>query len=367
MKTKNHQTMKSRPYKSGLLLLPALLLAATLSAQPVTKEFHKQYTPGPNTTLDISNKYGDVVVETSDQNQVTIDVKVTVEVPGRERAEKLISYIDVQFSESGNTISAKTVIDDKFNFTGWGGGSRRFSINYNVKMPVNLNFTLSNRYGNTELEEISGLVNLDIKYGNLTADALTRGNEKPLNHLSLAYGKATISSANWLDILARYSGDFEIEESKALLLDSKYSKLQLGKTSSIVGTSKYDNVRIGEVNNLVLDAGYSDVYVETLNKKLKFDGGYGAFTVEDIPAGFESIETDTRYLGVKLGIDGDASYKLDAKVSYGDLKFNEDNFRNEKRIVQNNSNETAGIVGKESSPVSNVKVTSSYGSVRLYE
>ena len=33
-------------------------------------------------------------------------------------------------------ISAKTIIDDKFNFTGWSGDSRKFSIDYFVKMPV---------------------------------------------------------------------------------------------------------------------------------------------------------------------------------------------------------------------------------------
>ena len=53
-------------------------------------------------------------------------------------------------------IKARTIIDDKFNFSGWGGGSRRFSIDYTVKMPSRINFTLANRYGNAELEEITG-------------------------------------------------------------------------------------------------------------------------------------------------------------------------------------------------------------------
>jgi hypothetical protein len=357
--------MEKRIYKSAILLIFSIFLLATYAfAQEVSKEFHKEYKAGPGTTLQINNKYGDVVVETSDQDQVKIDVKVTVDVPNRERAEKLLSYIDVQFSESGNLISAKTVIDEKFNFTGW-GESRRFSIDYNVKMPVGINFTLSNRYGNTDLEEISGMVDLDIKYGNLSANSLSRGNEKPINHLSLAYGKAEIASAGWLDIMARYSGSLEIDKSQALLLDSKYSKMQFGETSSLVGESKYDNLRIDKINNLVLDAGYSDVVIETLNKKLKFDGGYGALTIEEIPAGFESIETVTRYLGVKLGIDSNASYNLDAKLSYGDLKFDEGNFQHQRRIVENNSSETSGIVGKESSPSSTVKVTATYGSVRL--
>jgi uncharacterized lipoprotein YehR (DUF1307 family) len=358
--------MKKQAYKSAFLLLTSIILLTAASfGQEATKEFNKEYTAGPNTTLDISNKYGDVVVETSDQNQITINVKVTVHMPNKERAEKLLSYIDVQFAQNGDVISAKTLIDDKFSFTGWSGEGRRFSINYNVKMPDRINFTLANRYGNNDLGEIKGLVNLDIKYGNLTADGFSRGNEKPWNSLNLAYGKADIASAGWLDITSRYSGSLQIEKCQAILLDSKYSKLQIGETGSLVGGSRYDNLRIGSINNLVLDAGYSDVNVETLSKKLKFDGGYGGLSVNRIPAGFESIETDTRYIGVKLGIDENASYKLDANLSYGDLKFNEENYRNEKRIVHNTSNETAGIVGKESSPSATVTVKASYGTVRL--
>ena len=366
MKIKTIRKMKKAPYKSGILLISALVLSAALSAQPVTKEYHKEYTAGPGTTLDITNRYGNVIVETSDQNNVTIDIKVSVELPNREKAEKLLEYINVNFSDNQNLISAKTVIEDKFSFTGWGGESRKFSINYNVKMPVDINFTLSNRYGNTELDDINGQVNLDIKYGNLTATILSRGNEKPLNRLSLAYGKAKITSAGWLDIMARYSGGLRIDKSQALLLDSRYSKLQLVEASSLVGVSKYDNLRIEKINNLVLDAGYSDIVIESLNKKLKFDGGYGALTVENIPSGFESLETDTRYIGVKLGIESGASYSLDAKLSYGDLKFDEQNFRHQRHIVENNSTEISGIVGQASDPTASVKVNSSYGYVRLY-
>ncbi len=360
--------MKTQAYKSGyLLILAYFLLSVAVSAQQSVKEFHKEYTAGPNTTLDVSNRYGNVVVETTEQDKVIIDVRVTIELPNKERADKLLSYIDIQFSESENVISAKTVIDDKFSFSGWGGSNKRFSINYKIKMPARINFTLANRYGNTDLDEIRGLVKLDIKYGNLTADKFTRGNEKPLNTLVIAYGNGTIASAGWFDINSRYTGNLKIDQSQALLINSKYSKIRLGETSSVVGESRYDNIRISKINNLVLDAGYSDIVVETLYKKLQFEGAYGALTIEEIPEGFESIETDTRYIGVKLGIAENASYRLDARLSYGSLKFNEENYRNQKRIVQNTSNETSGIVGKESDPKSMVKVHATYGSVRLIQ
>jgi hypothetical protein len=357
--------MKRQDYKTGTLLVITLFLASvTIAAQEVTKEFHKEYAANEKTTLDINNRYGDVVIESWDKDQVVIDVKVTVDMPNREKAEKLISYIDVQFAQSGDNISAKTVIDDKFNFTGW-GNSKKFSIDYKVKMPAAAALTLQNRYGNTEFNELTGLVNLDIKYGDLTAGKMTRGNVKPLNSLNLAYGKGSIDEAGWLDLTIRYVGSLDITKSQALLVDSRYSKLAIGETSSIVGESKYDNLRIENINNLVLENGYTETNIGVLTKKLKYTGSYGSFTVDQVKEGFESVDVETRYMGVKLGIDESASFRLEAKVSYGELKYNEENFKNERRIIENNSSEISGISGKEESPKATVNVVASYGSVRL--
>jgi len=364
MVTKIRRKMKKSVYKPGMLfIISVLLISSTLSAQEITKEFHKQYTAGTK-TLNISNKYGDVVIQSWDKDQIVIDIKVTVDMPNKEKAQKLLDLINVQFTEGATEISAKTVIDDKFNFTGW-GDSRRFSIDYNIKMPVGNDLALVNKYGNTDIDELHGLMLLDIKYGNLTAGKLTRGNIKPLSKLNIAYGKGTIDETGWLDLTERYVGSMEIAKSQAILLDSKYSKISIGETSSVVGESKYDNIRIENINNLVLENGYTEVNIGELTKKLTYKGSYGSFSIDRIPKGFESLEVETHYMGVKLGIEESASYKLEAKVTYGGLRYNEDNFKNQRRIVENNSHEVSGTVGKEENPSSRVNVLASYGSVKL--
>ena len=229
-----------------------------------------------------------------------------------------------------------------------------------------MDLDLANRYGNTKLDDLDGRVALDIKYGNLTASKLSRGNEKPLSTLILAYGKGSIDKAGWLDATFRYCGSFLIPESQALLLDSKYSKVQLGTISSVVGEIKYDNLRIDNIKNLVLDASYTDINIGTLSNKLVLDVANGSFNIDRVPEGFESIGLDARYTGVKLGIEGSASYKLDGKVSYGGLKFNEDHYRSIKRIVENTSTTVEGIVGEDESPSATVKVDASYGTIKLY-
>jgi hypothetical protein len=364
MKTKIRRKMKKSIDKPGMFFFLSLfLISSSLSAQEVSKEFHKEFTAGTK-TLEINNKYGDIVIQSWNKDQIVIDVKVTVDMSNKEKAQRYLDDIDVQFSEGVDVISAKTVIDDNFNFTGW-GDSRKFSIDYNIKMPVGTDLTLANKYGNTDIDELHGLMDLDIKYGNLTARKLTRGNIKPLSSLSLAYGKGSIDEAGWLDLNERYVGKMEISKSQAILLDSRYSKITLGEISSIVGESRYDNIRIDNIKNLVLENGYTEVNIGELTKKLTYHGHYGSFSVERIPAGFESLEVETHYMGVTLGIDESANYKLEAKVSYGGLKYNEENFKNQRRIVENNSSEISGTVGNEENTSSSVKILASYGTVRL--
>ena len=360
--------MKKLAYRSGTLLAAAMLLVTTaLTAQEVTKEYDKEYNVNNNSALEIDNRYGDIIVEASQTDKVIINVKVTVKFPNQERAERLLGYIDVQFSEEGNNLKARTVIDDKFNFTGWGGDSRKFTIDYIVKMPPSLALTVSNRYGDTDLDDLTGFVNLDIKYGNLTAGRLSRGNEKPLSAVAVAYGKATIDEAGWLDVTLRYSGNFTVLKCQAILLDSKYSTLNLGTISSLVGESRYDGrFRIENISNLVIDEGYSNISVGTLMKKLTVDASYGSFNADIVKAGFESIEVDTRYASVRLGLEESANYNLQAILSYGGLKYNEENFVNKRRIVENTSTEISGVVGKEESPKANVRINGSYATVKLY-
>ena len=82
------------------------LISSTLYAQEVTKEFHKEYTAGTK-SLEISNKYGDVVIESWNKDQIVIDVKVTVEMANRDRAQKYLDQIDVQFSEGTKCYFSK--------------------------------------------------------------------------------------------------------------------------------------------------------------------------------------------------------------------------------------------------------------------
>ncbi len=358
--------MRPKPCKVFTTSLLFLLIAGQLFAglpEEVKKVYHKQYKVNKETVLNIENRYGDVNMINWDKDSVLIDVVVTIDYPS-DKAKDLISYITVDFSVSGNTISAVTNIDERFSGK-WGhnDNKKKFRIDYTIHAPAYINLTLLNKYGNLFINELSGHANLEVRYGFIRINSLSRGNRKPLNHLTLAYStKGTIENAGWLMLDMKYS-KLEITRGKAIAGETKYSTLKIDNISSVVFQSKYDTYDLGTLNNLVLVASYGNIHVGEVKKKISLETRYTGVDIGHVPAGFISVDVDNAYGGVKIRIDPAASYYIKGSTSYCKMSYPEARVN---RIVKNNSAEVNGFIGKDKNSKSKVTVLSKYGSVTLH-
>ena len=122
-----------------------------------------------------------------------------MEASSKSRAEETLSKIDVSIGKTGNTISLVTEME-----SGWSRNVKT-EINITIKAPATINLDVKNSYGDLFIQEISGLVLLDLKYSNIKAGNLSRGNEKPYNQLDMAYSNGTIEEAGWMELDLSYS------------------------------------------------------------------------------------------------------------------------------------------------------------------
>jgi hypothetical protein len=339
------------------------------SAYAVSEEFskslHKDFDANENTLLIIQNKFGDVDINNWDKNKVSIDVTITVDHPNEEKAKELIDYINVIFSQSGNTIEAITKIDDKFSkwntFT-FNDNHKEFSIDYKVNLPKNIKLDLTNKYGSVFINELDGHTKVSVKYGNLKINKLTRAKTKPYNEIYLGYSNGTIENCSWLNLTIKYS-ELKIKECKALIAITKYSDLFVDKASSIVCESKYDDYRLGTVSNFITTSAYTDFEIDQVSKKLEFDNRYGNLSVDFVPANFEKITIENEYGSIDIGIDPNASYNLKGYAKYADIDY--PNVGRVSRIKESTSLQVEGLVGKDNSTKSFVEIETKYGSVEL--
>lgn len=358
--------MKPLKFKLFLFLLISNFTLTLVSAQnKLTKELKKEFQVDANTHLILQNKYGSINVKDWDNNAVTIDVVITVENSKKETAETSLELINVEFSQVGNVIKAITTIDEKYGRSGTKSfifNNNRISVDYTVYMPRNLKVDISQKYGDVFINELSGEVSVDVRYGNLTANKIARGNTKPLSSVSLAYSKGTIAEANWLNLDLKYS-EIKVDQSQAMVIVSKYSKINAERVSSIVANSKYDRYTLGTLNNLVITSSYTNISVETLNKKIEIESRYGGVKINTIPSGFGKIIVNGSYTNVTLGIEPTASYQLEGNVAYGKINF--PSVGSVNRIASNTVTTISGYVGTHEQSGSEVNINIRYGNVNL--
>jgi hypothetical protein len=359
--------MKKVTYK--ILIFSAFLIAAHIKIfagkEEFSKTIQKEFQINSSSSLEINNKYGDIHIQNWDQNSFKIVVKITVDVKDNSRAEELMDLLKVDFTQDGNRIIANTKISDEFgNAKGWFGNSgKKFSIDYTINMPKSNSLKLNNKYGNIFINEMNGLVDVDLKYGDITINKLTRGDEKPMNQIILAYAKANIIECNWLKLQLSYS-KIDMDKNKALILVSKYSKGSIGKSSSIVGDNSYDNYQIGDLSNLVVEGKYSNFQINSVAKKIDVNIKFTDIKVNTIPKTFETIEVDNQYGKINLGIESGASYHLDGVAKFANIEYPNENARL-NRISENTQMSVNGTIG--SSSKSSVRVNTQYGGVKLFQ
>jgi len=334
---------------------------------PYTKEIKKNFTVTPATRLEIVNKYGNVDIVNRNDAAISIEVLVKVDIREQQRAEDLLGMIDITISQEGDLIKAVTDIGEDFGkyFRGFNTDNGGLEINYKISMPKTVPVNLSNKYGNVFIDELVSTSVIDVKYGKLTANKILHDSKGPLTKVYLSYSNGTIQESRWIELDIKYS-KINITDSKALAVLSKYSKVFVTTASSIVSESKYDSYEIGTVSNFITTAAYGHFTINTLSGKLQVESKYSDVLIDRITASFEGIRVNNSYGTYKLGIDPDASYKLNGYAKYCSINYPEDKAR-VNRFNENNEMKVEGVIGNAQQAKADVSITSHYGNIRLVQ
>ncbi|MEO6849908.1 MAG: hypothetical protein ABI203_05460 [Mucilaginibacter sp.] len=254
------------------------------------KNYSKSYPFDANDKLAISNKYGKVIVNTWNKNEVKVDVQIKGVASSDETAQKLVNAISISDSKDGNVVSFKTNFGSSNNNNGsiWTlfndrNDHHKVEVNYTIYMPSKNALDIDNRYGATELPDFDGKVEINSAYGSFSAKALSSVG----NVIKVRYGGAKIGSINSCD------------------LEVGYGSLDLGSVDKLNGDFSYSSVKIGKVKTSVnIDARYA-----------------GGIDINELDKDFTSVSINASYSNIKVNLNNSANADFDVTTHYGGFDY----------------------------------------------
>lgn len=377
-----------------IFVLPVSLDAAghpPTSAQDFEKTYSETFSVNGNGDVRLTNRYGDIRVETWDRDEVKIEVRVKVSADDQDDADRTFDRIEVSFSGGANSATATTsigskgrkskgvirsLIDGEWPSWSGGGGSNDFKVHYTVKMPASANLETDAKYCDVVLPNLSGNNRLTVGYGDLVAGDLTGRNE-----ISVSYGSARVDQLGEnSSFRVRYCDGNSIRKAADLRYDGRYSETEIGTVDRLRVDAGYEELEVrqareirfdGNYNDLVvelverifLDGNYSDVEINEVTKELEVDASYGDLEIDHLGAGFERVYIRVNYVDVDLDIDDDAGFEVELRTRYGSIDFS----GRDITVNRSKSGNSQSVIGsKKGTGSGRMDISTSYGDIDIH-
>lgn len=303
-----------------IVLLIAVGCTAAINANEQTRSFHKRLSVDQHTKLEVDVSYGNIFIETWDSAAVDIQVELRVSARNERRAIDYINSLNVEISKQNNIVLlGVTKKKEQSSFISI-NGNNSFNVNnlYTIKMPKDMDIKILHRYGNISFDELTGLVDIELKYGTMTGRRLARDRERHLSSLVLKYGRLDIEEVGWLNIEVGYS-KVNIDAARALAMESKYSTISVGTLGLLACESRYDNYKLRHVDKITGESSYTHFVLDALTMHTSLKMRYGELKVHHVKPGFSLVECDGSYTDIGISFDPKAHFSFVASNSYGNI------------------------------------------------
>ncbi|WP_157262881.1 hypothetical protein [Pedobacter steynii] len=363
-----------------------------------SKTFSRSFTLDGSDKINLSNKYGTILIKTWDKKEIKVDVDIKAYSKDAGDAQKLLDETTIEAGKSADLVSFRTIIgtrDGRYGSSTRNGKliwRREVRVNYVVYMPASNDLSVSNTYGGLTMGNLSGALYAKVQYGGFVAGTLNNSN----NYISVQYGSAEIEELNKAVIKQQYGSGLTVGTIGTLDLDAQYTtvniktikgnatvKQQYGKGLNIgavnnleldaqyvnvnLGTihgnatvkQQYNSISIGSVNKLNIRAQYANVKLNNLKGDGNFDLDYNKLSIENIGAGCKNLTVNADYASVSLGFDTGYHADFDVQTRYGG--FSPGSASSKQIGDGDTSKHYAGKIGNGGGGTINIKAD--YGSV----
>jgi hypothetical protein len=350
---------------SKILVVLSILMSAGVWVRAQTysesQKIIRTFGAGPETRLDLTNKYGTVHIIPWKKDSVRIAIDLFIKSSSTAKLEKLKRNVDFEFTDTKYYIIAYT------RFGSRGGtffsdlmdlgstiipSKNEVKIDYTVHIPSHLNINITNKYGDIYIDDMKGSVSVNLSNGDIKANSLTGE-----SNISLNFGNGIINELGNSRLTIAYA-DVEIQKAGQLNIDSKSSKIRIRQVRILRINSKRDKYSVSSIDNLFGESWFSDIWLSRMNEEINFNPKYGALKVDSIPDDFSFINISTEYTDMNFVFNTTASFELELLKHTSVMLHMPDEY-GELEVIDREEEAVhlKGMVGPTRNTTSRVKIT----------
>ena len=290
----------------------------------------KEFAVGSLPTLSMTNTFGNINIIEGADDKIIFKITVTGKGKNKDAAKSHAESVEVDFKQSGNNISAKTVYGVQCT-------NCARSVDYDVIVPKKTKQLLENKFGDISINNASEPVDINIEFGKLYANALSEAKIK------IQHGGSTINRCEKLKI------------------NSGFSNHKLGEIGSLSGEVSHGGFDIEEVGSIEVKSSFSKVTIERLKKSISTKGfSHGSLRIKNVDKDFSDIKIKANFSSVRVAFDNSHNFKAVLNTSFGNIKTGNIGFY-EKTLDKKDA--VVGVAGKIKDPSSLVEISTKHGNI----
>jgi DUF4097 and DUF4098 domain-containing protein YvlB len=308
------------------------LAVALRGAYPQTRLFYEADTQATETVeerftvegtaiLDLSNRYGDVVVNTDGGDQIV--VRATKEVWGEDEADaqNKLAALKIPMNLDGNRLLVRVENPDENTLTMM-GNFKASTVRFEVTVPENSDLVIVNTNGDIDVEGVQGYANLSDSFGDITVRQV-RGEIR----VSVRNGNLSVLDSGGEEeamTLSNRFGEIAVRKAvaRAITIDQENGGVAL-RNVSVVDEITLENTYGGigltgiEAGRITVQSRNGDVILHdaALTGFLEIVNHYGDVTLTDVWARSYEIATENG----DIDLDGGQGM-LKLSNGYGDTR-----------------------------------------------
>ncbi len=329
--------MKGIFYKHIVLTAFCCFIGAMVMAQSErNKSWSKSYDLPATGSVQIENKYGNVVVNGWDREELKVSIDIKVVHRKDENAKKLIDRIQPKVTQAGDYVRITSEIVDKSSslFSRYFNKANPFDfdksniqIDFEVYMPVNAELNVTNKFGDLIVGAWNGDLDADIQHGDVWVN-----DEISTAKIDMRFGKLNLGNIDYGSIKMS-NGAIDVENAQKLKIISSGSAIKLDEVANLELYSSKDEVSLEGIGNLRGDFKFSNVDIISVDSEMFLTLRIAEVEIHRILSPNPEIDIVQESSEIKLDVSG-LSFDFRATLEQGLLRVPK-SFTNIKTNVTN--------------------------------